>query len=239
VVVTFAPVLHDLAGHLSGRDPSRWTEDPVRWAYAVREAVSMVRPTWVVSHFDPDLEARAIAELASEPDEVWDVELLADGPFAPAIELVRTLAGVDSDWTVAASVTGPRQTAASLGERWNADDLDELQEACGDVAAALVAAYAEAGAREILVWEPEPVPAAAAHEAITRRAALAGVPLTLVAPTPLDGYARNAVTVPADNPDVWTAALRGAAPGAVVTTDGPVPGDTSPDVLVALTAGVS
>jgi hypothetical protein len=239
VVVTFAPVLHDLAGHLSGRDPSRWTEDPVRWAYAVREAVSMVRPTWVVSHFDPDLEARAIAALASEPDEVWDVEVLADGPFGPAIELVRTLVGVDRGWTVAASVTGPRQTAAALGERWSAEEVDELQEACGDVAAALVAAYAEAGAREVLVWEPDPVAAAAAHEAITRRAALAGVPLSLVAPTPLDGYARNAVTVPADNPDVWPAALRGTGPGVVVTTDGPIPGDTSPDVLVALPAGVS
>jgi hypothetical protein len=239
VVVTFAPVLHELAGHLSGRDPSRWSEDPVHWAYAVRVAVSMVRPSWVVSHFDADLEARAIAELASESDEVWDVEVLADGPFAPAVELVRTLAGVDRDWTVAASVTGPRQTAASLGERWGVDDLDELQEACGDVAAALVAAYADAGAREILVWEPEPIAAAAAHEAITRRAALAGVPLTLVAPAPLDGYARHAVTVPADNPDIWPAALRSAAPGSVVTTDGPLPGDTSPDVLVALTAGVS
>jgi len=40
VVVIIAPVLHDLAGTLSGQEPSDWTQDAMRWAYAVREAVS-------------------------------------------------------------------------------------------------------------------------------------------------------------------------------------------------------
>jgi hypothetical protein len=238
VVVIAAPVLHELAGHLSGRDPDRWADDPMRWAYALREAVSLVKPGWVVSHFDSALEARAIAELASDPDTVWDVEVTTEGPFAPGLDLVRTLAGVDARWTIAASVTGPRQMATSLAARWDVDDVNELQEACGDVVAALVAAYVEAGAREVLVWEPEPMAAAPAHVAMARRAALAGVPLTLAGPVPLDGYARVALTVPAADPSAWASALSVARPDAVVVTDGPVPGDTPPDVLVALTAGV-
>jgi hypothetical protein len=247
VVVIVAPVLHELAGSLSEQDPSGWHRDPMRWAYAVREAVGMVRPSWVVSHYDLDFEARAIAAIAGEPDEVWDLSVTADGPFGPGIELVHTLAQIDPGWTVAASVTGPRHTASSLAERWAVGDAGrgELEEACGDVIAALVAAYAEAGASEMLVWEPEAtVDAHAAHAAITRRAALSGVPLSLVASSPVEGYARRVgagiVAVPseaASDPAAWSAALSDAPADAVVVTDGPVPGNTSPEALVALTLG--
>jgi hypothetical protein len=245
VVVIVAPVLHDLAGTLTGQEPSDWTQDAMRWAYAVREAVSMVKPTWVVSHFDLEFEARAITDIASEPDGVWDVEVTADGPFAPGIELVRTLASIDPSWTVAASVTGPVRTARALAERWRVEveDLDELSEACGDVSAALMAAYAEAGAREIVVWEGECGDDPAAHRALTRRAALAGVPLTLVGSSRLEGYGRTVgagvVSVPAGAAAVsgaWGAALLGAAPDSVVITDGPVPGNAPPEALLTLAA---
>ena len=245
VVVIIAPVLHDLAGTLTGQDPGDWTHDAMRWAYAVREAVSMVKPAWVVSHFDLEFEARAIPEIASEPDGVWDVEVTADGPFAPGIELVRTLASIDPSWTVAASVTGPVRTARALAERWHvgAEDLDELSEACGDVSAALMAAYAEAGAREIVVWEGECGDDPAAHRALTRRAALAGVPLTLVGSSRLEGYRRTVgagvVSVPAGvaaDPGAWRAALLGTGPDCVVITDGPVPGNAPPEALVTLAA---
>jgi hypothetical protein len=245
VVVIVAPVLHDLAGTLTGQEPSDWTQDAMRWAYAVREAVSMVKPTWVVSHFDLEFEARAITEIASEPDGVWDVEVTADGPFAPGIVLVRTLAQIDASWTVAASVTGPLRTARALAERWpiGAEDLDELSEACGDVSAALMAAYAEAGAREIVVWEGECGDDPAAHRALTRRAALAGVTLTLVGSPRLEGYGRTLgaglVSVPAGvaaDPGAWRAALGGTGPDCVVITDGPVPGDAPPEALLTLAA---
>jgi hypothetical protein len=244
-----APILHEVAGRLTGLDPNRWADIPMRWAYAVREAVSMVKPAWVVSHFDLDFESRAIAELASEPDDVWDIDVAIDGPFAPGIELVRTLVNVDHGWTVAASVTGPLRTASALADRWGvpADDLGELHEACGDVIAGLVAAYAEAGASEILVWEPEPPRAPehaeAAHRAVIRRAALAGAPLSLVAPAPVEGYARTVgsgiVSVPAhaaSDPAAWQAALCAAGSDVVVITDSPVPGDSPPQALTALTA---
>jgi hypothetical protein len=248
VVVIVAPVLHELAGTLSGQDPGAWAQDPMRWAYAVREAVSMVKPTWVVSHFDLDFEVRAIAALASDPDEVWDVEVTADGPFAPGIVLVRTLAQIDASWTVAASVTGPLRTARALSDSWHAgeDDLDELSEACGDVSAALMAAYAEAGARQIVVWEGASGDDPAPHRALTRRAALAGVPLTLVGSSPLEGYGRTLgaglVSVPAGvaaDPGAWRAALLDAGPDSVVITDGPVPGDAPAEALVTLAAAAA
>jgi hypothetical protein len=248
VVVIVAPVLHELAGTLTGQDPSDWSGDAMRWAYAVREAVSMVKPTWVVSHFDLEFESRAIAELASEPDEVWDVEVTADGPFAPGIVLVRTLANIDATWTVAASVTGPVRMARALAERWNveAEGLDELQEACGDVTAALVAAYAEAGAREVLVWETECGDAPAPHRAVTRRAALVGVRLALVASAQLEGYTRtvgagivSVVAATAADPAAWRTALLEAGSDSLVITDGPVPADTPPEALVTLAAAAT
>jgi hypothetical protein len=248
VVVIIAPVLHDLAGTLSGQEPSDWTQDAMRWAYAVREAVSMVKPTWVVSHFDLEFEARAIAALATEPDEVWDVEVTANGPFAPGIVLVRTLAQIDASWTVAASVTGPLRTARALSHAWNAGaaDLAELSEACGDVSAALMAAYAEAGASQIVVWEGDCGDDPAPHRALTRRAALAGVPLTLVGASGLEGYGRTlgsgVVSVPAGvaaDPGAWRAALGGTGPDCVVITDGPVPGDAPPEALVTLAAAAA
>jgi hypothetical protein len=217
----------------------------MRWAYAVREAVSMVKPTWVVSHFDLEFEARAITEIASEPDGVWDVEVTADGPFAPGIVLVRTLARIDASWTVAASVTGPLRMARALSHAWNAGaaDLAELSEACGDVSAALMAAYAEAGASQIVVWEGDCGDDPAAHRALTRRAALAGVTLTLVGSPRLEGYGRTVgagvVSVPAGaaaDSGAWGAALLDAAPDSVVITDGPVPGNAPPEALLTLAA---
>jgi hypothetical protein len=247
VVVISAPVLHDVAGRISGRDSETWTEDPMRWAYAVREAVSVVRPAWVVSHYDPKFECRAINTLASEPDAVWDVEVDSEGPFAPGIELVRTLATLDPTWTVAASITGPMSTAHMLCESWGtpSEDLEDLQDACGDVIASLAASYAQGGASEIIVWECDahhsPQRAEAAQQALVRRAAHVGVPLSLVSPAEIPGYARTIgkgilvlpVETLADRAKLRTA-LTDAGSDTVVITAGPVPGDTATEALFGL-----
>jgi hypothetical protein len=248
VAVICAPVLHDVAGKLAGRDPAGWSEDPMRWAYAVREAVSMVKPDWVVSHFDTKFECGAIAKLATAPDEVWDVAVVGDGPFAPGIELVSTLASLDPSWTVAASVTGPVTTARLLCEHWElpAQDMEDLQDACGDVIAALAAAYAEAGASEIIVWEQDAPDASermeAVHSALAKRAAHVGIPVSLVGPARCSGYTR---TVGAGiraldanlacEPAALRAALSDVGPGTVALTDGPVPGDAAPEALLGFT----
>lgn len=239
-----APVLHDVAGQLAGRDPKSWSEDPMRWAYAMREAVNMVEPAWVVSHFDPEFECRAIVAAAGEPDAVWDVVVDGEGPFAPGIELVRTLACLDSSWTVAASVTGPLSTARVLCAGWKSqpEDPADLESACGDVTAALAAAYAEAGAGELIVWElnvldiPERVEAA--HQALLRRAAHVGVPVSLIGPTTAAGYARTVGAgvlaldpAMASDPASLAVALSEVRPDTVVVTDGPLPGDTAPEAL--------
>jgi hypothetical protein len=245
VVVIAAPVLHDFAARLAGRDPSDWRTDSMRWAYELREAVSIARPAWIVSHYDAQFEADAIGELAAQPDAVWDVDVASDGPFAPGITLVRTLAQLDLG-PVAASITGPLQIARLLASRWDAAPvLDELQEACGDVVAALIAAYAEAGAGEILVWEPEaahqPDRAAAAHGSMVRRAALAGARVSLAGTAPLEGYARAMghglaliAATAADDIEAWQAAAESAGADAVVLTDGPVPGDVTAEALLML-----
>jgi hypothetical protein len=249
LVVILAPILHDLAGRLTGRDPDTWSQDPMRWAYAVQEAVSMVHPTWVISHYDLRFEANAIAKSAADTDGVWDIQITTEGPFAPGVELIRTLAGIDAAATIAASVTGPLHTAAALAERWTVTEgIEELEEACGDVIAGLIAEYASAGAQQILVWEPDahtlPERASASHQSILRRAAHSGIELSLVGRASLDGYARRVddgiVLVPADTPGeaaAWKAAVAEGAPGTVLITDGPISGDTPPEALATLATG--
>jgi hypothetical protein len=116
-----------------------------------------------------------------------------------------------------------------------------------DVIAALVAAYAEAGAAEVIVWEPDaaerPSQAEAAHAAIARRAALAGAPITLMGGADIAGYARavgrRVFVVSAEaarDAEAWRSAVAGAGARDVVVTDGPVPADAPPDVLLSLSS---
>jgi hypothetical protein len=158
-----APILHDLAGRLSGR-PSDARTQPMQWAYALRDACALAHPDVLVSHWDPALEADALRSAAARDgdwvDRLLNAPRLADAaPTKETCELVKTLAGLfRSGPAVAVSVTGPATVAAALadellGDDPSEDDRIELADLCADALAGLIGMYGEAGAAKIIVVE--------------------------------------------------------------------------------------
>lgn len=211
-----APILQDVAAHLAGLAADTRLADPVRWAYALRDAAALAAPDLLVSHHDPALEAAALrAALAADDDwlvRVLDAAPLADTPpAAAAVQLVATLAGIPLDAPVAAALSGPGTVAAHLAPDLlppgaDPDDRAELADVVGDALAALAGAYATAGAACVVVVDtPDghafltPAERHRALSPIARAAAHARVEL-----------------------------VDAAAPGDVVLSDGPLPADTAP-----------
>jgi hypothetical protein len=238
--MTFAPVLQAVAARMTATPVSLMREDARRWAYALREAVTLVRPDWVLTHHDPALEADALSGLASG-DALFDVALAELAPAASAVELTATLAALYPTATIAASITGPGALAGALASGPLGEGvLADLEVDCGDVLAALAAAHVEHGARRILVWETDGDGAAltAAHAAITRRLALCGVDAVLCGAPRLDavGYAAHALRDGGRGArliDPHAFASADTRSGDVVITDGPIPADCDMALLRA------
>jgi hypothetical protein len=239
--VRIAPILHELAPRLSELSAADARTDPVRWAYALREAVSLASPDVLVSHWDPALEADALSAAAAGADAGSDwVDRLLDAaplaqtpPAAAAVELVGVLAGLyRSGPTLAAALTGPQTLAAALarpllgssGGDGTEEDRLELASLCADALASLVGAYGEAGAQMLVVVERDGAfldgaGAAEAHSALLRS----------IAHHRLPAVAALAPEVWAEPPDMLAArwrALREAAGAAdvLLLSDGPLPG---------------
>lgn len=251
----FAPVLQEVAAGMAGVRPEA-PGTPVQQAYRLRDAVELVRPDWVVTHYDPALEARA-AGTAGGGVELIDVALTSLAPVAEQVELVEVLAALYPETVIAASMTGPAGMAAALETEANAgaDPVDLLD--CGDVLAELVAAYARAGARRLVVWEPDVSADAAgevtnAHTSIVRRLEMLGVPGVLCGGSAIDsaGYwahalrdgGRRATLVPAetfargsarDFVELWHSWTAPEVAVQLALTDGPIPADCDMGLLGA------
>lgn len=243
-----APVLQDVAARVAGAAPEQRLLAPTRWAYALRDAVGVACPQWVVTHYDLDLEAGA-AKTGGGVEDVLDVALEQTEACRAAIELTTTLAGIYRDGVVVASLTGPATMAARLA-RLSGETLDDPAGAaadCGDALAALAGAHAAAGAARVLVWEREAgelnrEDLRSAHEPLLRRLALTGVPAVAAGTELLAGglYAAAAwrgggegaamlepgafASVQQMDAALALAARRGE-PDLVLLSDGPVPGD--------------
>lgn len=260
--ILLAPVLQEVAARVGGQDPGQRRLAPDRWAYALRDAVALARPDWIVTHHDLGLEADAIASLEIDLDDLLDADLAASPQGAAALELTATLAALYPGGVVAASLTGPATTVARLAEH-RAEAVDDLATAaldCGDPLAALAAAHAERGARRIVVWEPqaevlEPGDLAQAHEPILRRLALLDVEAVIAGPPAVHeaGYARSASAVSGQRAALLPAsafsgreqlagalaeASRLAGEDGVVLSGGPVPGDCDLAALGDLAKGI-
>jgi hypothetical protein len=199
-----APVLHDLAGRLSGRPAQDARTHPMQWAYALRDAVGLAHPDVLLSHWDPSLEADALrAGAAGEGDRDWvdrllDAPRLADAsPTKETVELIRTLAGLFRGGPeVAAVVTGPASVAAALAPELLGDDPDpddrvELTDMCADALAGLIGAYGEAGVSTLVVVEHDATflpadDASAAHSPLVRSLGHQRISGIAVAPDGLD-----------------------------------------------------
>jgi hypothetical protein len=247
--VQLAPVLQEVAASVNPMAPEERLRQPARWAYALRDAVALARPDWVVTHHDLQLEALAAAEQVDTVEDAPDADLAVSALGAGALELTQTLSGLYPAGIIAASVTGPatmaERLAAQLGETDIALDTAALD--CGDALAALAAAHVERGASRMIVWEPnagclEPRALAQAHEPLLRRLALLGVDAVAVGVQGLRacGYAAVACTIGgrgaalfgrdafADSASLelaLAAAEQSAGADAVLISDGPVPGD--------------
>lgn len=261
MTVVLAPVLQEVAARVGGQEPEQRLQAPDRWAYALRDAVALARPDWVVTHHDTGLEAAAIASLEIDLDEVIDADLAVSPQGAAALELTATLAALYPNGTVAASVTGP-VTLARLATRGtgHADDLAAVALDCGDALAVLAAAHVLRGARRIVVWEPEaaalePGALAEAHEPILRRLALLETGSVVAGPDPVHqaGYARSASAACGDGAALLPAsafsgraelaqalaqAERIAGEEGVLLSDGPVPAECDLAALGALATGI-
>jgi hypothetical protein len=245
----FAPVLQEVAARVNATPPEERLRQPARWAYALRDAVALARPDWIVTHHDLELEALAAAEQVDTVEDAPDADLAATAIGGAALELTETLRGLYPSGIIAASVTGPATMAARLASTLGETDIDLETAAldCGDAVAALAAAHAERGASRVIVWEPdagglEPGALPRAHEPILRRLALLGVDAVAVGAEGLGettyaalacatgghGAALLGADAFRDSPGL-DAALAGAEESAgadaVLISDGPVPGD--------------
>lgn len=223
--------------------------DPVAWAYVLRDAVALAEPDLVLSHWDPALEADALAAgLAGDGswvDRVLDgVPPAGSAPTGAAVELVRTLAGLPGyGGRVAVGVTPPAVVAAALGGALSAygfdagapADREELTDLVADALGALITAYAQAGASVAVLAGP--VDDARALLPLERAAGHAR--MTLVVP----GTAGTAVLPPGawglEDEGAFGAAVRVAAAaagaGGLLLGDGPVPAGVAPARLRAAT----
>ncbi|CAJ1504963.1 hypothetical protein [[Mycobacterium] burgundiense] len=244
----FAPVLDQVAARIAGSHPC-WRTDSTRWAYCLREAVGLVRPDWVITHFDPFAEADAVTASVTASAAVVDVDLARTPILAAALELTTVLARLYPGQPVAASVTGPGTLSKILAQRFSTpdEDLPDLIADVGDLLGVLVGSYVAAGAGRILVWEsfesdlPDDV--ADSHGPMLRRLDTMGVPAVLCGAEGLDelGYAHHVVAgrglaVAADFGTVafdqlWPTLVTGY--DGPIVSDGPIPGDADLSVLAA------
>jgi hypothetical protein len=244
----FAPVLDLVAARVSGTEPC-WRTEPTSWAYCLREAVGLVRPDWVITHFDATAEADAVSGAVTASAAVIDVDLARSPILAAALELTTVLARLYPALPVAASVTGPGALSQILAQRFStpSEDLPDLLADIGDLLGVLVGSYAAAGADRILVWESSETDLlddlVDAHAPMLRRLHTMGVPAVLCGAEQLDGldYAHHAVagrglataadfgTVPFDR--LWPTLTDGYQ-GPIVS-DGPIPVDADLSVLAA------
>src|SRR5271166_3595797 len=139
-----APVLQEVAARVGATPPEERLRQPARWAYALRDAVALARPDWIVTHHDLELEALAAAEQVDTVEDAPDADLAATALGGAALELTDTLRGLYPSGVIAASVTGPATMAARLASRLGEADIDLETVAldCGDALAALAAAHA-------------------------------------------------------------------------------------------------
>lgn len=244
----FAPVLDQVAARISGTEPC-WRTEPTRWAYCLREAVGLVRPDWVITHFDPQAEADAVSASVAASSGVIDVDLARTPTLAAALELTTVLAGLFPAQPVAASVTGPGALSRILAQHFSTrpGDISDLIADVGDLLGVLVGSYVAAGAARILVWESCDTDlsdeVADAHGPMRRRLDTMGVPAVLCGAERLDelGYAHHVVkgrglvaaadfgTAPFDR--LWPTLIDGYQ-GPIVS-DGPIPSDVDLRVLAA------
>lgn len=244
-----APVLQEVAARVNPTPPEERLRQPARWAYALRDAIALARPDWIVTHHDLQLEALAAAEQVDTVEDASDADLVASTLGAAALELTETLRGLYPSEIIAASVTGPATMAAQLASTLGETDADLETAAldCGDVVAALAAAHVERGATRVIVWEPdagglESDALAQAHEPLLRRLTLLGVDAVAIGAEGLRDcdYAalacatggRGAAVLGAhafrDGTSLDAALARAEASAgadAVLISDGPVPGD--------------
>lgn len=164
---------------MAERPASDLREDPVGWAYALRDAAALAAPDLIVSHLDPALEADAVPTDSDDPvDALLEIEsLAATPPVSGAVELVGTLAGMPGyPGRVVATVTSPHDMAARMLDVRPAEcDLDELTEVAADLLAGLVEAYAGAGASTIVIANWTAAPEAGTLAPLERAAAHARV----------------------------------------------------------------
>ena len=195
----FAPVLTEVAAGLSG-SAATLDGDAVKWAYALRDAVELVRPDWIVTHHDPELEARALSNAGIAVGDVYDAELAELRTPAAVLTAAATLAAIYPGREVAASTTGPAtlaaRIAASAGLGAGSDEALDLLDGCADAIAAYAAALADAGATRIVVWETQPgafaaADLAAAQQPLVRRLGTIALPAVLChrGDVPATGYA--------------------------------------------------
>lgn len=242
----FAPVLSEVAAAISGTPADSMQADPARWAYALRDAVDLARPDWIITHFEPGLEADAIASAADEADGVGDADLSATPAAAAVAELTGTVAAIHPTTTIAASVTAPAAVADRLAAHFGGiEDEDErldLLDSCADLLADHAAALATRGAGRIIVWDRDgggfdPADRASALRPLARRLGMAAVPVVLCAADDADaegfeyhaspGSESAALIDPARFLQARTIEeLLGPLAGAAIAlTDGPIPGE--------------
>lgn len=253
VTNVFAPVLDQVAARIAGIEPC-WRTDPQRWAYCLREAVGVLNPDWVITHFDPHVEADAVAAQVSVAEAVVDVDLLDTPALAAALELTRVLAGLYPARPVVASVTGPGALTRLIADRLAVpvDETSDLMVDVGDLLSALVAGYVTAGADRIVIWESPGRGAdgrddlLAAHGPILRRLETMAVPAVLCGGSGLEqlGYAHHVVP----GRGLVCAAQLGSEPflplwrkitdgyDGPILSDGPIPRDCDLTLLATATS---
>ncbi|GAB3702272.1 hypothetical protein [Nocardiopsis oceani] len=225
----FAPVLNEVAARMA-TEPVSVCEDPERGAYQLKEAISLVRPDWVLTHHAPELEASAVRGLVADGTastdlgDLVDTQLARTAPVSRVVALVEILAGLYPNGTVAVSVTGPAGLCSTLTEnRTEGQGLDaDVLADCGDVLAELVSAYIAAGAHRVLVWEPEigepdQPDVADAHVPLVRRLEMLGVPGVLCggAGANVSGYSAHALARDGRGAALIAPECFRSAPGAV------------------------
>ncbi|HVE27310.1 MAG TPA: hypothetical protein VNC22_18015 [Sporichthya sp.] len=162
-MTTLALSLSHLAGRLAKVDPRETLRnDPVAWAYAMREAVSVAGAVSIASHLDPRAEAEALgADHGSSASTAALVELLDGSPvlasLAPTSQFVRyvetVVAACQGRLTVLATVTAPATVCAALGVPADDGELDLVGDLIGDALAQLCTAYLDAGAAGIVLCD--------------------------------------------------------------------------------------
>ena len=161
-MTTLALSLSHLAGRLAKLDPRETLRnDPVAWAYAMREAASVAGAVSIASHLDPRAEAEALGADQASGSTAELVDLLDSSPvlasLAPTAQFVQyvetVVAACQGRLTVLATVTAPATVCAALGVPGDDGELDLVGDLLADALAQLCNAYLDAGAAGIVLCE--------------------------------------------------------------------------------------